>query len=229
MTRARFTRSLTLQPRSPQILIKAITPANRMATSNNAIASVVAGRTSAERYRSRRSSTGVERRLTLVVGRTARSRRSLLPPSPSSAAAECRSSTSAYIPWESRMRPTAPTPRWPNARGGTGDMAVATDRHDPHLVVRLQVIEPDVELAVAESVDPQHLGMDAVGLVAGQRHHAGHQHARVDRRAELGRDPRRCTDGRPPARTRRARRTWHPAPRAGTAGWSARRPARRHR
>ena len=40
---------------------------------------------------------------------------------------------------------------------------------------------------------------------------------------------RRCTGGRRPARTRRARRTWRPAPSSWYSGWSARRPARRRR
>ena len=48
-----------------------------------------------------------------------------------------------------------------------------------------ELVGADVELAVAEAVDPQHLGMDPVGLGAGQGDHPRDEEGGVERGAEL--------------------------------------------
>ena len=59
----------------------------------------------------------------------------------------------------------------PGALTGTGDA---------------ELVGIDVELAVAEAVDPPHLARDgAVVTYFGQRHQSRHQRGRIDRRAEL--------------------------------------------
>ena len=50
----------------------------------------------------------------------------------------------------------------------------------------VDVVGPDVELGVAEAVDPQHLGGQAGALGPRQRHDARQQRDRVDRLAQLG-------------------------------------------
>ena len=50
-------------------------------------------------------------------------------------------------------------------RGDVGDAALVADRTTDHTSTSgVELVGADVELAVAEAVDPQHLGVDAVGL-----------------------------------------------------------------
>ena len=113
---------------------------------------------------------------------------------------------------------------------GAGDAALVADRHAPtRRRSRVELVGADVELAVAEAVDPQHLGVDAVGLLARQRRPCPASAGRRRRAGRARRGRRRCRGGRRPGRTRRGRRTSRPARRGGSRGWSARRRARRRR
>ena len=70
-----------------------------------------------------------------------------------------------------------------------------------------ELVGVDVELAVAEPVDPPHLADDgAVVADLGQRHQSGHEPRRVDRAARARRAGRRPRGGRPRAPGCRARR-----------------------
>ena len=96
---------------------------------------------------------------------------------PSSSAAERRSRQTASIPYESAPG-LADRGRAPRA----GRMAATTARVGSVAIRsrswrsrsrRRQIVGPDVELTVAEAVDPQHLGDDPVADVAGSGTVAG--------------------------------------------------------
>ena len=124
--------------------------------------------------------------------------------------AERWSKASAYMPWRVDTSPSWPVGQLPNV------VATWPTRRSSPIVTATTVVPAGgprghVELAVAEPVDPQHLGVEPVGLVAWQRHGARHQQAGVDGGAELGRGRRRCKVGDHGANTsrpgeRRARR-----------------------
>ena len=121
--------------------------------------------------------TGVAVRSTGVATAVGRRRRRLNTtaspgPSASSAAADRRSRARAYMPWLSSTRPTVPAASSPNVvasralRRSSPQTTVTTSPSRLAAAGRQggELVGPDVELAVAEAVDPQHLGVDAVGL-----------------------------------------------------------------
>ena len=94
------------------------------------------------------------------------------------------------MPWLSSTRPTVPVARSPNVATSR-----ALRRSSPHMTVTTpsrspssrcgKLVRPDVQLAVPEAIDPQHLGVDPVRLGPRQGDHPGHEQGAVERRAEV--------------------------------------------
>ena len=61
---------------------------------------------------------------------------------------------------------------------------VGTELHE--FAERLDVVRTDVELGIAEPIDPQHLGDHLITIDAAQRHDAGEHAGGIDRLAHLG-------------------------------------------
>ena len=84
------------------------------------------------------------------------------------------------------MRPSSPGPSAANASTRRATRRARCDRHADPLAEAVDLVGIDVDLGVAEAVDPQHLADDRVALLAGERHDPGPQQVGIDRCAELG-------------------------------------------